>query len=121
MDLLEAGELGDAIDDFVYKEWEDGRKEEDLHNKELIEGTDDPQELISKYRNVVSPHARAEISVLFAYRNRFETLPELMKMYKELYFSGNESEMRCATGVLYSIYSPMRFVRHEIGCRRYVA
>ena len=170
MDLLDAGKLGDAIDDFVYKEWDDGRKEEDIRNKELIMETDSPQELvrlmrkikdinsrrhfaakvlededkfapeiirrletsafdpyietsvvalakvndkyidelISKYRNVVSPHARAEISVLFAYRNRFETLPELMKMYNELYLSGNESEMRCAMGVLYSIYSLMR-------------
>ena len=170
MDLLDAGQLGDAIDDFVYKEWDDGRREEDARNKSMIMETDDPQELvrlmrkikdvnsrrhfaakvlededkyapeiirrletsafdpyietavvalakvndkyidelISKYRNVVSPHARAEISALFAYRNRFETLPELMKMYRELYFSGNESEMRCAMGVLYSIYSLMR-------------
>ena len=170
MDLLDAGKLGDVIDDFVYKEVDESRKEEDISNKNLIMDADDPQELvrlmrkikdinarrhfaakvlededkyapeiirrletsafdpyietavvalakvndkyidelISKYRNVVSPHARAEISVLFAYRNRFETLPELMKMYRELYFSGNESEMRCAMGVLYSIYSLMR-------------
>lgn len=170
MDLLDAGELASAIDEFVYKEWDESRKEEDINNKKIIMETYSPQELvrlmrkikdvnsrrhfaakvlededkyapevirklktsvfdpyietavialakvndkyidelISEYRNIVSPYARSEISVLFAYRNRFETLPVLMKMYKELYFSGNENEMSCAMGVLYSIYSLMR-------------
>ena len=62
-------------------------------------------QIVREFDEIRSPYAISASCILLAYRNRFDSLPIIMKAFQRLNRLTDEHDRSCSDGALYAIYS----------------